>query len=271
MDRAAQRKSKTTAFRVIKGRGYVGELKPLGETVMGKFPKVKDKSAPRWTKGIYAGKKENSDEHMMLTSAGAMSFRTVRRLPVGSQFQGAVMESARGVPWNTVLGIEKAKPEAISSEVKAIVAPEIEGQETYDFEDKSKQDGEPVFDDRPEAVAGSKVVHIPTPITPLRKATRLAPSTPKGGKAQKITKKEETAPGMHEGEKIEIEEKDSKKPRLAEGTTSSAAPGNTGGNPGQPELYRIDTATDDNMSAAGTAPQDMVSGVSNGEIPDAER
>ncbi|CAL1136205.1 unnamed protein product [Cladocopium goreaui] len=213
-------KSKTTAFRVIKGRDYVGELIPFGETVMGKFPKVKDKSAPRWTKGIYAGKKENSDEHMMLTSAGAMSFRTVRRLPVGSQFQDAVMEVARGVPWNTVLGIEKAKPEAISSEVKAIVAPEIEG-----------------------------------------------------GKAQKSTKKEDKAPEMQvddEGERIEIEEKDSKKPRLAEGATSSAVPGDTGMNPGQPELYRIDTPTDDNMSAAGTASQDMVSGVSNGEVPDAE-
>ena len=73
-----------------------------------------------------------------------------------------------------------------------------------------------------------------------------------------------------EGERIEIEEKDSKKPRLAEGTTSSAVPGDTGMNPGQPELYRIDTPTDDNMSAAGTASQDMVSGVSNGEVPEAE-
>eukprot|EP00435_Cladocopium_sp_Y103_P065142 s324_g27.t1 len=262
-------KSKTTAFRVIKGRDYVGELIPLGETAMGKFPTVKDKSAPRWTKGIYAGKKENSDEHVMLTSAGPMSFRTVRRLPVGSQFQDAVMESARGVPWNTVLGIEKARPEAISSEVKAIAAPEIEGQETYDFADKSKQENEPIFDDRPEAVAKGNVVHMPQPMTPpLRHAPRSAPSTPKGGKAQKITKKEDKAPGMQaddEGEKIEIEEKDAKKPRLAEGTTSSAAPGNTGGNPGQPEPYRIDTPTDDNMSAAGTASQDMVSGVSNGE------
>ena len=267
-------KSKTTAFRVIKGRDYVGELISFGETVMGKFPKVKDKSAPRWTKGIYAGKKENSDEHMMLTSAGAISFRTVRRLPVGSQFQDAVMEVARGVPWNTVLGIEKAKPEAISSEVKAIVAPEIEGQETYDFEDKSKQENEPIFDDRLEAMAKAKVVHIPQPIVPpLRNAPRSAPSTPKGGKAQKSTKKEDKAPEMQvddEGERIEIEEKDSKKPRLAEGTTSSAVPGDTGMNPGQPELYRIDTPTDDNMSAAGTASQDMVSGVSNGEVPDAE-
>eukprot|EP00435_Cladocopium_sp_Y103_P041544 s171_g11.t1 len=246
-------KSKTTAFRVIKGRDYVGELIPLGETVMGKFPKVKDKSAPRWAKGIYAGKKGNSDEHMMLTSAGAMSFRTARRLPVG---------------------IEKAELEAISSEVKAIVAPEIKGQETYDFEGNSKQENEPIFDDRPEAVAKGNVVHIPQPMTPpLRNAPRSAPSTPKGGKTQKITKKEDKAPGMQvddEGDKIEIEEKDSKKPRLAEGTTPSAAPGNTGGNPGQPEPSRIDTPTDDNMSAAGTASQDMVSGVSNAEVPDAE-
>ena len=77
------------------------------------------------------------------------------------------MESARGVPWNKVLGIEKARPEAISSEVKAVVAPETEGQETYDFEDKPNQDSEPIFDERP-ATAGRKVVHVPIPVTPLQ-------------------------------------------------------------------------------------------------------
>jgi len=36
----------------------VSELFALGETVMGKYPRRKDmpKAAPRWVKGIYAGK-----------------------------------------------------------------------------------------------------------------------------------------------------------------------------------------------------------------------
>lgn len=56
-----------TAYKVLKGHDYVGELLPLGETVMGKFPRVKDTSAPRWIKGIYVGKTSNSEEHLLMT------------------------------------------------------------------------------------------------------------------------------------------------------------------------------------------------------------
>ncbi|CAJ1404966.1 unnamed protein product, partial [Effrenium voratum] len=112
-------KTKTTAHRILKGHDYLGELLPMGETVMAKYPNVKDraKSDSRWVKGIYAGKTTQLDEHIALTEAGADTFRTVRRLPLGSQHQLVVLEQARGAPWNTVEGIEKAKPEGIRSKV----------------------------------------------------------------------------------------------------------------------------------------------------------
>ncbi|CAJ1440246.1 unnamed protein product [Effrenium voratum] len=112
-------KTKTTAHRILKGHDYLGELLPMGETVMAKYPNVKDraKSDSRWVKGIYAGKTTQLDEHIVLTEAGADTFRTVRRLPLGSQHQLVVLEQARGAPWNTVEGIEKAKPEGIRSKV----------------------------------------------------------------------------------------------------------------------------------------------------------
>eukprot|EP00435_Cladocopium_sp_Y103_P016957 s418_g4.t1 len=92
-------KTKTTTFKIIKGSDYVRELLPLGETVMGRYPKIKDKAAPR----------------------------TVRRLPVAAQYQDAITEQARGVPWNTVL-------DAVKPALEPAVVPEIEGQEMYDFE-----------------------------------------------------------------------------------------------------------------------------------------
>ena len=46
-------KSRTTPYRIISGAEYTGELIPLGETVMAKFPRAaNEKSAPRWIKGI---------------------------------------------------------------------------------------------------------------------------------------------------------------------------------------------------------------------------
>jgi len=82
-------KSRTTPYRIISGAEYTGELIPLGETVMAKFPRAaNEKSAPRWIKGIYGGKTSSSDEHLVLTESGAQKYRTVRRLPVGSQYRG---------------------------------------------------------------------------------------------------------------------------------------------------------------------------------------
>ena len=119
MERFHVNKTKTTAHRILKGHDYLGELLPMGETVMAKYPNVKDraKSDSRGVKGIYAGKTTQLDEHIVLTEAGADTFRTVRRLPLGSQHQLVVLEQARGAPWNTVEGIEKAKPEGIRSKV----------------------------------------------------------------------------------------------------------------------------------------------------------
>ena len=80
MERFHVNKTKTTAHRILKGHDYLGELLPMGETVMAKYPNVKDraKSDSRWVKGIYAGKTTQLDEHIVLTEAGADTFRTVR-------------------------------------------------------------------------------------------------------------------------------------------------------------------------------------------------
>ena len=130
-------KSGVTAFKVISGHDYVGELIPLGETTMGKYPKVKDKSAPRWVKGIYAGKTTDSDEHILLTEAGAQITRTVRKLPRGSEYQIETLNKARGLPsWNRLLGMYQALPEPEKSQPEAKVAQEVQGEELFGYEDK---------------------------------------------------------------------------------------------------------------------------------------
>ena len=275
--------SKTTAYKVLKGHDYVGELLPLGETVMGKFPRVKDKAAPRWIKGIYVGKTSNSEEHLLMTESGTLKFRTVRRLPVGSQFQDTVMEKARGVPWNTVMGSTRSKPEAVTSELSVPQVPQVTSEELYEFEDK--EDEEKGKAGNVEGLAApappsARPPPIPQVQMPLEAPTtqRSRPATPRTRESQSKTAKaladlrpaklqrvEQKDPMKvdDEGEKIEIEESGTKKARTEEGPTSSGTAGNTVS--GQPELFRIDTP-EGNMSRTSTQSQDMIAAVTSGDL-----
>ena len=279
-------KTKTTAFQVIKGREYISELMPLGETVMGKYPKVKDKAAPRWVKGVYAGKTESSDEHLVLTGSGALTFRTVRRLPRGSQFQNAIMDAARGAPWNTVLGSDRAKPDPVRSELNLTAVPELEAQETYEF-----QEGEGIEQGSLPALIGEgERSVVPAPATPMLApaprtpkatsasapgtprvgtGTRSAPGTPKHQSPAKVMKKDPAEKEVKkmsvdaEGESIDIEEKEAKKQRTSEESTSANPAGDTVVQRRQPQVFRIDTPEDNKMSDAA---QDVVSSIGEGRV-----
>ncbi|CAE7209052.1 lgrA, partial [Symbiodinium natans] len=125
--------SKTTAFRVINGFDYVGEMMTFGQVSLAKFPKQKDKAAPRWIRGVYAGKNAAGDEHLVLTESGVQTCRTVRRLPESARYEAAILNKAKGVPWNRYLGIATSKVVQERSESKGVAVPELEPAETYDF------------------------------------------------------------------------------------------------------------------------------------------
>ncbi|CAE7561497.1 unnamed protein product [Symbiodinium natans] len=125
--------SKTTAFRVINGFDYVGEMMTFGQVALAKFPKQKDKAAPRWIRRVYAGKNAAGDEHLVLTESGVQTCRTVRRLPESARYEAAILDKAKGVPWNRYLGIATSKVVQERSESKGVAVPELEPAETYDF------------------------------------------------------------------------------------------------------------------------------------------
>ena len=70
-----------TPYRAAMGSDYQGSLCSFGETVLSKLPRPGNKSQVRWVKGVWAGKVERDDSHVVLTEAGAMKVRSVRRLP----------------------------------------------------------------------------------------------------------------------------------------------------------------------------------------------
>ena len=104
--------SRTTPFRIIKGHDFFGELLAFGECVLAKWPNMKDlaKGVPRWVHGVFVGKTEGSDEHIVLTPVGAQTFRTVRRLPESSRHSLHSLESVAGLPWDTKDGSSKVQP-----------------------------------------------------------------------------------------------------------------------------------------------------------------
>ena len=83
-----------TAHSTLTGRPYRGEMLELGEVCLRRDPTdvaSVHKADSRWELAIWAGKVEESDEHVVLHGAGLDKVRVVRRRPEdGADAGGAV-------------------------------------------------------------------------------------------------------------------------------------------------------------------------------------
>ncbi|CAE7242490.1 RE2 [Symbiodinium sp. CCMP2592] len=199
--------TRTTPFRVLKGYDYAAECLPFGECALGKYSAKKSgaKSATRWVCGIYAGKTTSSDEHILLTSAGAQTFRTVRRMAFGKRYQASILDGAAGVPWNTVYKAEQNKPEAAMSELRVQIVPEASAQD--EVPDKAEpKDSEPVeppvpaqsmHTTRREAEdAGGEAIQIDADMSAADEAKRMAAEAERTTKVRRtdVTAKAKSEP-----------------------------------------------------------------------------
>ena len=103
-------KDHATSYRVLNGVDYMSPICHFGETVMARLPQPGTKTQRRWVKGIWVGRLERDDTHIILTAAGAMSVRSVRRLPPSSQWQPATLGIVTGLPWQPKWGRRAAIP-----------------------------------------------------------------------------------------------------------------------------------------------------------------
>ena len=83
------------------------------------------KGVPRWVRGVFVGKSEGSDEFIVLTPAGAHTFRTVRRLSGDQRHSVECLESTAGLPWNTKAGSSKAQPALVVSQPRVEFVPVV--------------------------------------------------------------------------------------------------------------------------------------------------
>ena len=113
-----------TAYKIVTGREYTSPIVQFGEVVMCKVPKVKSvsKSKPRWFKGIFAGRTEADDSAIVLTNAGAMTVRSIRRLPQPEQHDVQLLDDARGLSWALTAGT-RAKIKTETSQVVPMLPP----------------------------------------------------------------------------------------------------------------------------------------------------
>ncbi|CAE7248031.1 unnamed protein product [Symbiodinium sp. CCMP2592] len=93
-----------TPYRAATGTDYGGALCSFGETVLAKLPRPGNKAQVRWVKGVWTGKLERDDSHVVLTEAGALNVRSVRRLSPETRHQTAAALKACGLPWNPRFG-----------------------------------------------------------------------------------------------------------------------------------------------------------------------
>ena len=92
-------RDKATPYRIINGVDYQSAICRFGETIMAKLPQPGTKTQTRWVKAIWCGKLERDNTHIILTEAGVLSVRSVRRLPQESQQQASIMSNVTGLPW----------------------------------------------------------------------------------------------------------------------------------------------------------------------------
>ena len=104
-----------TAFYQLNDYAYTSELAPFAETVLYRqsFPADRKgqqgsriyKADPVWHRGIWWGRSEEGDEHVLGTPNGAVLARSVRRCAPSDQADVRLLEAVRGVPWDMRHGV----------------------------------------------------------------------------------------------------------------------------------------------------------------------
>ena len=98
-----------TPIENLNATKYTGEVCVFGETVLYRisFPHHRrvragerlHKADSAWHKGIWWGKAEDTDEHIVGTPRGVVRCRCVRRLVLAEQADVRLLEVVVGIPW----------------------------------------------------------------------------------------------------------------------------------------------------------------------------
>ncbi|CAE6971006.1 RE2 [Symbiodinium sp. CCMP2592] len=90
-----------TPYRAATGTDYGGALCSFGETVLAKLPRPGNKAQVRWVKGVWTGKLERDDSHVVLTEADLAAQRQPMMVPIPLATPAEEVERLEppGEPW----------------------------------------------------------------------------------------------------------------------------------------------------------------------------
>eukprot|EP00435_Cladocopium_sp_Y103_P039651 s2889_g10.t1 len=158
-----------TPYRMVNGADYNHPLATLGEIVLGKIPMPKGKLQRRWLKGVWLGKLDRDDSHVIGTSAGAIAVRSIRRLPRESQTDKELMSEMKGIPWQPRDGVRHKVTREVSQ--PAIVpAPAAAGDSAPAEDPKDEahptlaEDGEKVDEEGVTVMAAAQLEELIGPM-----------------------------------------------------------------------------------------------------------
>ena len=95
-----------TAYYSRVGAEYRREIVEFAEQVLFPFSESSGPGAtvgklmPRWDLGVWVGKINDSDEHVLLTPFGSKRATGIRGLPERSKWNSDFLKTVRGLPWN---------------------------------------------------------------------------------------------------------------------------------------------------------------------------
>lgn len=97
----------TTAYEARNGVPYKSALVAFGEVIMIRVPidppGLKRKLDTQWMKGVWVGRMDDNDAHIVITPYGTVTGRTVRRLPAGQRHQPDLVRAVRAEVSDPVL------------------------------------------------------------------------------------------------------------------------------------------------------------------------
>jgi hypothetical protein len=143
---------RVTPHKLLKGVEYDSPICKFGEVILGKIQdqSAQSKSKPRWTRAVWVGRLETDNSHVALTSEGAMTFRSIRRVPDKHQFESEVLLNACGLPWASKQLREKITP-VVSHPLVYTLPVETQQQ----LQDLSEDEAEPAPADLPAEAAAT--------------------------------------------------------------------------------------------------------------------
>ena len=90
-------------------------------------------------KGVWVGRSETSDEHIVLTLGGRVSSRTIRRLELSRRHDAGFLDKVKGLPWDVHDGIVRGRPRNEPAPLPPVLVGENTQRHNPDLPDKIEE------------------------------------------------------------------------------------------------------------------------------------